>query len=120
MTTPIELLNSVFIYYVDKNKYPHKEIIDEDDSPLSPTSVEEGSSSSPSGGALNRSGSASPPPFNLIEVMNTSFHYFHNSKFKIGNSLMVHSYCAFPVGVSISKIEEGRFGNSLFVILFGR
>ena len=126
MATPIESLNSVFVYYVDKNTYPHKEIIDDDESPSSPTiAIEEGGggsslSSSSSSAALNRSGSASPPPFNLTEVMNTSYPYFHNSKFQIGSSLMVHSYSSFPVGVSISKIEEGRFGNSLFVVLFGR
>ena len=105
MIVPFELLNSVFIYNVDKNKYPHREKKDDDDDPVleNPENV----------------GTTIYPPFNLNDAMNSSFHYFHNSKFKVGNSVMAHSFHAFPLGVSISKIEESRFGNSLFVVLFG-
>ncbi|KAG2381276.1 hypothetical protein C9374_006265 [Naegleria lovaniensis] len=110
MIVPIELLNSVFIYYVDKNKHPHKEKQDDDDTSSSSPSLETSSDDQPR--------LSITPPFNLNDAMNTSFHYFHNSKFKIGSSVMAHTFNAFPLGVSISKIEESRFGNSLFVVLF--
>ena len=109
MIVPIELVNSIFVYNVDKNKHPHKERSCDDDetSPSLECHSDE----------QNRS--ANTPPFNLNDAMNTSFHYFHNSKFKIGAQTMTHTFVAFPLGVSISKIEESRFGNSLFVVLFG-
>jgi len=114
MIVPVELLNSIFIFYVDKNVHPHKEnnfFSDESSSPAgdsSPAMVDD---------HQNRTVA---PPFNLKEAMNTSFNYFHNTKFQIGSSVMCHIFNAFPIGVSITKVEEARFGNSMFVVLFGR